>query len=534
MESPAQAQPVSTLAESTAQQKMEKKKQKRERKQQQQQNDKKASKASKKTALFQEIGEAIADQLRGPPKVNLDSLDLIDRLRVGQNGQNSTSSAVSTAIASNCSSSTLVEQVNGMARPKKVPSIASSGSSTGSDSSAKSASRTMPSKYRKIGTIFTLDDFGAMVALESLFAKYGRVSHMGILDKSYSFFVNKARTAALYFKVHNRVAIVGGDPLCEPSQYSPLLEEFAKYRKEFGWQLAFMGASDVFLQYAKEKKWTTLQFGTERVLNPMTNPVLLEQTGKRIVTQNKQLLNSSKGGITLGVYIPSQGEDPELQRELVGVYDAWREERNRTATTQAFITVYDPFSLPQLMTYIYTRGPDGVPNGFAALRKIGANQGYHIDPCISAPGAPKGISDLLIFSAMALLNQAGIDYLSFGFEPLDELGAISGMPKSIEKLTRSIYRHTFQRLPIAGKKAYHDKFRPDENQGSGLHLIFPAGVPGPRHMVAMAHMANISVRKVVFSEAKKVKKQSSSWSLRESPRTSDDSPAAQHDEGGSE
>ncbi|KKA23752.1 hypothetical protein T310_2204 [Rasamsonia emersonii CBS 393.64] len=521
-------------ADATAQHKMEKKKQKRERKQQQKQEQRQnnAKKASKKSALYLEIGQSMADQLRGPPKPNIDSLDLVDRLRIGQSA--TLSAPPTTATASSCSSSTLVEQGGSMPGSKKVPSIASSG---GSDSSAKSApverSRTMPSKYRKIGTIFTLDDFAAMVALESLFARYGRVSHMGILDKSYSFFVNKARTAALHFKVHNGVAIVGGDPLCEPSQYSALLEEFARYRKEFGWKLAFMGASDVFLQYAREKKWTTLQFGTERVLNPMTNPVLLEQTGKRIVTQNKQLLNESKGGISLGVYIPSQGEDPKLQRELVGTYDAWRDERNRTATTQAFITVYDPFSLPRLMTYIYTRGPDGVPNGFAALRKLGANQGYHIDPCIAAPGAPKGISDLLIFAAMALLNQAGIDYLSFGFEPLDELGAISGMPKSIEKLTRSIYRHTFQRLPIAGKKAYHDKFRPDENQGSGLHLIFPGGVPGPRHMAAMAHMANISIRKVVFSDAKKPQKKSSSWSLRESPRSSDETPN-EHDEGGSE
>jgi hypothetical protein len=559
MESPSAQAPELVLtppADSpTAQQKiepekMEKKKQKRERKQQQKQEQKKqnAQKGNKKGALFQEVGQSMADQLRGPPKAHVDSLDLIDRLRLGQNLP---SPIAPTAVASTCSSSTLVEQGSGLLRPTiKVPSIASTGASAESESSAKSApvepSRTMPSKYRKIGTIFTLDDFAAMVALESLFAKYGRVSHMGILDKSYSFFVNKARTAALYFKVHNKVAVVGGDPLCEPSQYSALLDEFAKYRREFGWKLAFMGASDVFVQYAKEKKWTTLQFGTERVLNPITNPVLLEQTGKRIVTQNKQLLNDSKGGITLGVYIPSQGEDPELQRELVSIYDAWRDERNRSATPQAFITVYDPFSLPQLMTYIYTRGPDGLPNGFAALRKIGANQGYHIDPCIASPGAPKGISDLLIFSAMALLNQAGIDYLSFGFEPLDDLGAISGMPRPIEKLTRSIYRHMFQRLPIQGKKAYHDKFRPDENQGSGLHLIFPSSIPGPRHMAAMAHMANISIRKVVFSSGggsgsgggsdppKKLKKSTSLWSLRESPRSSDDDPppmpGGHHDE----
>jgi hypothetical protein len=505
------------------QQKADKKKEKKDRKLQQKMEQKEQRKEQQKqeptknTAFFQEIGESMADQLRVPAKSSIDGLDLVDRIRYAKLEAKMAAATTTTKGSSAGSAASTLVNKDGV-RPsfsvkrKPVPSIAASqdNGSENSDSSTKSSAstgsaepdRTMSMKYRKTGTIFTLDDFAAMVALEQLFSRYGRVSHMGILDKSYSFFVNKARTAALYFKVQNKVAVVGGDPVCEPQLFTPLLAEFKKYRKQFGWGLAFMGASDIFVAYAKEKKWATIQFGTERVLNPRTNPVLLEQTGKRIVVQAKQLLNPTKGGNTLGVYIPSQGEDPELQRELVGIYDAWRDERNTSNTPQAFITVYDPFSLPYLMTYIYTRGPDGVANGFAALRKIGANQGYHIDPCIATPGAPKGISDLLIFSAMSLLNQAGIDYLSFGFEPLDELGAISGIARPLEGVTRKIYRHTFPRLPITGKKAYHDKFRPDENQGSGLYLIFPSGVPGPRQMAAMAHMANISIRKVVFDDFK--------------------------------
>lgn len=355
---------------------------------------------------------------------------------------------------------------------------------------------------RKHPSVLTLNDFSNREAIEVLAAQYGRVSHMGMLDPSYSFFINKTRSAALSFKVQDKIAIVSGDPLCEPEHFTDLLAEFEEYRRQYHWGIAFLGASSVFVNYARERNWTTLQFGTERVLNPMTNEVLLEKCGKRILVQNKQLLNPKKGGVALGLYVPSYEEDLSLQDELVAVYDSWRLERNRTATTQAFITVYDPFSLPDLMTYIYTRGPDGAPNGFAALRKIGANQGYHIDPCIAAPGAPKGISDLLIFAAMSLLNRAGVSYLSLGFEPLHDFGEITGMSPLVEKLTRALYHHTFQRLPIGGKKAYHDKFKPDELQESGLYLVFPSGVPGPREMVAMTHMANIKIRRLVFADSK--------------------------------
>ncbi|OJJ32014.1 hypothetical protein ASPWEDRAFT_53736 [Aspergillus wentii DTO 134E9] len=323
---------------------------------------------------------------------------------------------------------------------------------------------------------------------------------MGMLDRSYSFFVNKKRTGALSFKVQNKVAIVTGDPLCDPDLFTELLAEFEEYRKGRHYGIAYLGASEIFAHYAKQRSWTTLEFGKERVLNPMTNDVLLERSGKRIVVQNKQLLCREKGGIAIGLYVPRRGEDPDLQQELVAIYDAWRLRRNQTSSTQAFITVYDPFSLPDMMTYLYTRGPDGAANGFAALRKVGANEGYHIDPCIAAPGAPRGISDLLVFAAMAFLNHGGVSYLSLGFEPLDNLGETTGMSRPLENFTRALHRRTFRRLPVEGKKAYHDKFRPDKSQESSLYLIFPTGVLSPRAVVAMAHMANISIRKIVLAE----------------------------------
>lgn len=87
----------------------------------------------------------------------------------------------------------------------------------------------------------------------------------------------------------------------------------------------------------------------------MTNDVLPEKGGKRMIVQNKQLLNQAKGGIRLGVYVPTYEEDRPLQSELVAVYDSWRLEQNRSATTcQAFVTVYDLFFLPNLMADIYT------------------------------------------------------------------------------------------------------------------------------------------------------------------------------------
>jgi hypothetical protein len=347
--------------------------------------------------------------------------------------------------------------------------------------------------------VFDLNDFTALASLQDLICQYGRVSHMGILDRSYTFFITKDRSAALYYKIKNKIAVVGGDPLCPPHLFPLVLAEFGKYRKKWGLGLAFLGAGQTFVEYAQSQKYTTMCFAFERVLNPMTNPVLHGNAGKSITRTTRTLLDPKKEGITLRLYTPALGKNAILQQQLVNVYEAWRNERNNSGRPQAYITVYDPFALPELMTYIYTMDREGLPNGFAALRILGAEKGYHLDPYVAAPGAPKGITDLLIYGTMSLLNTAKISYLSLGYEPLDDLGEIRGIPKAFQNISRKVHKRIFDGLHVAGKKDYHDKFYPDQEQQQNLYLVFPPGIPTLRHMSAVVHVANIKLRKTIFT-----------------------------------
>ena len=470
----------------------------------------------KKTLILDEIGDLLIEQLRATALhngqvediQNASCVSVMDHLRSSFKAAPTISSCAS---SSSYSTRTIVGSVS---TPTTSLDSYEPSQHTPSQSPTEidlpcptSAPKETPSTTKDTGDqaeVFSLDDFATMTAIERLAANHGRVAHMGILDRSYRFFVNKSRTAALSFKIQNGIAIIGGDPLCPQSSIPSLLSEFTTYRKRHHWGIAFMGASESFLQsHAHPNNWTTIRFGTERVLNPQTNEVLLETSGKRITTQNRQLLNKSKAGITLHVYAPAvHGTDTSLESDLISIYDSWRAQRNETASPQAFITVYDPFALPSLMTFIYTRSAEGVVNGFAALRHLGSG-GYHVDPCIAAPGSSKGISDLLLVAAMALLNRAGVSYLGFGFEPLHSLsrGDVVNMPAPLRAFTRELYGHAFSRLPIGGKKAYHDKFRPDASLDRGLYLVFPS-TPGPRLLLAMTHMANISLRKIFWADVR--------------------------------
>ncbi|OOG00563.1 hypothetical protein ASPCADRAFT_202406 [Aspergillus carbonarius ITEM 5010] len=343
--------------------------------------------------------------------------------------------------------------------------------------------------------------------ISHLAALHSQVSHMGLLDPSYSLFLNTTHTAALCFKILHKTAIISGDPISHPTDIASLLAEFQTYRKAHHLGIAFLGASPILTQYAHthNQHWTMLHFGKERVLNPTTNAILHEQTGKRILLQNKHLLNPTKGGLTLDIHVPTHNkendQDKDLEHSLQNIYNTWRSARNSSATPQAFITAYDlfPTTTSPLMTYIYARNPAGDPIAFAALRYLGAKKGYHIDPCIADPSAPKGTTDLLLFSAMALCRTAGVSYLSIGYEPFEDLGEVTGLPGPLERVARRMYRFAFGRLPLAGKKAYHDKWRPDEGLEDPLYIVFPGGgVPDVRGVVALMHVANVRIRRVVF------------------------------------
>ncbi|KAJ9616879.1 hypothetical protein H2200_000599 [Cladophialophora chaetospira] len=450
--------------------------------------------STQKLPLSEQLGGDLAKHLMASA-MDTGSMNIIQRLHLLEQGAVQAATVHTSTIVVTASLTTQ----GPLSCAAQSPSPRQSGSTSSIVSVNSSKSTTLPGDdaypKRKSNDIhtFTLHDFTAISALSSLVERYGRVSHMGILDSSYSFFMTKNRQAALYYKVRNNVAVVGGDPLCDPADYENLLEEFRKLRKHRRWGIVFIGATDDFAAYVSKQRWVTMRFGTERVLNPLTNPVLLEKEQKRMIVQNRQLLDPQRGGITVLAYAPAQGRDEILEQKLRHVYDSWRGNRNDSDQPQAYMTVFDPFAIPALMTYLYTVDRDGHCNGFAALRKIGANNGYHIDPYCATPDAPRGLTDLLIFSAMSLLQQAGIGYLSLGFEPTLELDEVKGLSRPMTAITKTCYRHAFRHLPIGGKKGYHDKFRPDPVLDSGLHIIYPDGAPSLQDALATLHFANIEV-----------------------------------------
>lgn len=373
----------------------------------------------------------------------------------------------------------------------------------------KSLSETaVAEKKKRPRTNYELDDLNALHSIERLVGQYGRMTHMGVRDHSYHFYLNYARNGVLSYRLLNKVAVISGDPICPVSQYTALLQEFRQCCKAHRWQYAITGGSADMLAVAKSLGWTSVHYAKERCLNLQENPVLLGAEGKRIRTQCKQLMNN---GTQLDVYCPMYGRNAQLEQEIADLYETWRAERNSARSVQAYVTIFDLFALHRLMVFVYSTNEQGQVTGFSALRKL--KDGYHIDPLIARADAPRGIVDLLLVASMAFLREAGIERLALGVEPLDELGEITRMSRPLEHLTRKSHQIVSAELTLGGKKNFNDRFKPDASLEEQIYILYPNS-PSMRQSLAMAHFANIKVHaalKQKYAREFKVKRQ---WLLR--------------------
>lgn len=320
----------------------------------------------------------------------------------------------------------------------------------------------------------------ASAIVERLVAAYGGWS-ITFSDPAYRMFITVDKAAAMSFKVVggmlNPVAVVFGDPVCHPDRLESAIHEFRAFCRANGWRSAFVGVREHVVKFADKKRWTSVEFAVEQVVDPVTNDILDGaaggSTGKRMMLVAKKLAKDN----VLRMYNPADGVDPILQAFLQGVYDrCYASKEAAKGDTSAYSTKLHLFDLPHLMTYFYTVGDDGLPNGMAGLMQVGPGQ-YLLDPVVAAPGAPPGTSDFLTLAAMGYLRRMGVRHMSFGLEPLREVGEIRNIRNTFVADTRLINAASYDAFGFAGKKILHDKFHPDPERKIRTFLILGSRNP---------------------------------------------------------
>jgi hypothetical protein len=332
-------------------------------------------------------------------------------------------------------------------------------------------------------TDFDLSHNVAAAIVERLLRKYGKWS-ISFLDPTYRIFLTADKQAAVSYKVCDglsyRVAVVFGDPLCDPIMMDEVITQFRAFCASRRWRTAFVGVTEAVAKVGDERRWTCVDFAVEQVVNPRTNALLDGTKGKRMMVAVKKLVKDQ----VLRMYNPADGVDKVLEAFLQAVYDrSYLVKEAAKGDTTAYSTKLSLFALPAAMTYFYTIGPDGLPNGMAGLMNASPGR-YLLDPVVSLPDAPRDTSDFLTLAAMGWLRKRGIQHMSFGLEPRREIGEIRGLAERWQADTRMINAASFDAFGFVGKKMLHDKFYPDNERERKLYLVM-----GSRHCLTQLDAA---------------------------------------------
>ncbi|KIW20567.1 hypothetical protein PV08_01142 [Exophiala spinifera] len=309
--------------------------------------------------------------------------------------------------------------------------------------------------------------------LESLMIDFGRPTHSSFMDDTYNVYLSQQERAAISFRAFKKVVVVYGDPLCDSKKASYVFEEFRRFCKRRHCRVAVVGASSNLAAHAQTMSWVCMEFGVEKVFNPMRNEVLNERAGKTITRTNRKLV---RDGVVLFLYEPRRGVLPQLEQELRDVYTGWREERRLKNVPQAYSAVVDPFALSGVTRYLFTRGPDGKPNSLAGLIWLGNSSGYLLEPCIQSASAPKGTTGFLVTHAMGLLRDENVHYMTFGVEAMRHLGEITSMSSFTAKMSRRVYSAVSDAFDLEGRQIFHQSFYPEKDRHDPLYLLFPPGI----------------------------------------------------------
>ncbi|KAJ9126261.1 hypothetical protein QFC24_001989 [Naganishia onofrii] len=327
--------------------------------------------------------------------------------------------------------------------------------------------KTLPSK-----SVFKLYEVAELV--ERLIEQHGSWS-IGFLDAACDVFLTADRTAAISFKRVNSsgrsVAIIFGDPLCPATQCGIAISEFKTFCRNNHMLFGFVGAD-----YATRKRWLTLQFASERMVNPESNPILSGQIRPAFVRplelkapETYSADKNSRKPMHLFLYAPTRRtRDVELEIRAQKFYDEWCAQKGQAAHATTFS---DLFALSGVMTYIYTKSPfDGSLLGLVAIMKV-ANGGYLLDPVVAHREAPSCTTDFLRLAAMAEVKKREGKAMSFGAEPRPEIAQISGMVWPATEIARRRHRQGFQALGLAAKRHVPQKFALDPDLERPLYLV---------------------------------------------------------------
>jgi lysylphosphatidylglycerol synthetase-like protein (DUF2156 family) len=315
-----------------------------------------------------------------------------------------------------------------------------------------------------------------------LVRKWADVNTDGLLEESCQAFFTPEIEGFVGYRIENAHAVVFGDPVCSPEDSPLLTKAFHAFCAENKLGVIYTIISKEFADWAHQNlSASIIEFGEKFTLDPFHNPA--KNTGPHAVLVRKKIKHALKDGVTVHEY---KGDDPEIEKEIISVANAWVERRRGPQIYLAHVTLFND----RIGKRWFYGEQNGKIVGFLVLNEIAAKKGWLLNNLMMLQDAPSGLSELLIISVLENLEKEDCHYVLAGPVTLPDLGRVEGMHVAIEKLTRLAFKGAKMIFHLDGYETFWVKFDP---QLEGSYLAFPNNNIGYSSVKALLRAFNLNI-----------------------------------------
>lgn len=281
-------------------------------------------------------------------------------------------------------------------------------------------------------------------------SRYGNAASDALLDPNCQIFRIPSIEGVIGYRIVSRYAVAFGDPVCPLADRVNLAQAFHSYCQEQGLRVLYLVASEEFTNAMRQmqlcKMW--IEVAHILILNPQKDP-------KQDSLARRNIQHAVKEGVIANEYLPL---DLTLEQEMEEAGRIWVKARKGIQTYLSHVYLFDNRTGRR---WFYARQGQRLV-GVLMLNQV--ENGWLLNHLISLPDAPRGVSELLVATALEQLAKEGCPFFIAGVVPKQEAGEIEGLSKMMSSLLRYGYKLAMKFLRLKGRERYWEKFHPENKR----------------------------------------------------------------------
>jgi lysylphosphatidylglycerol synthetase-like protein (DUF2156 family) len=286
----------------------------------------------------------------------------------------------------------------------------------------------------------------------NLVRMWGDLNTDGILDSSCEIFITPEVDGLIGYRACFGHAVVYGDPICAPSEKPVLAQAFQHYCHSKKLGVVYTITSEDFAKWmAQNLSAVTIEFGEKLILDPTHNPI--NKTGPKAGLIRIKVMHAISEVLGVEEY---KSNDQEIKQGIENVAAQWLQNRNGRQIYMTHVTLFES-SIGKRWFYAYKNGNI---LGIVVLNELKSQEAWLLNNLMTTREAPNGTSELLIVSALQILEKENCQRVVIGPIPSTKVGNVDGLGALKTQIARLSYKFLINVFKLSGQGVFWEKFQP--------------------------------------------------------------------------